>query len=230
MPDRFFHEGDFQDRLQLSEDEFHHLVHVMRNKENDIVELVNGRGELAKAKIEKIEKSKATLLILECEKSPKTASSIRIAIPLIRMERLEWAIEKATELGAEAFTLFPAQHSEKKQISPHQLDRLFQITISALKQCKRLYLPPLKLVSSLQEALIQDGTILFGDINPKAPSLSSWINHSNIQWISGPEKGFSPQEIDFLSKHAQGVHLHPNILRAETAPLVALSILSQKWI
>jgi 16S rRNA (uracil1498-N3)-methyltransferase len=229
MIDRFYTEHAFDEAPILTGPEFHHLKHVLRVRTGEEIDLVNGRGTLARARVEKIEKESAHLVILHQSQHPKPTPSCRLGLALIRMERLEWAIEKGTELGAEAFYLFPADGSEKKQLTEHQLSRLRLIAIAALKQCNRLYLPEIQIVQSMEETIPSDAEFFFGDVSPDAPWLTPFLTHQqSLFFISGPEKGFSQREEDWLKRHGRGIKLHENILRAETAPLVALSLMSQK--
>jgi len=227
MNNRFYINDSFEDSPTIEGSEFHHLVHVMRAQNGDEIELVNGHGVLASARIETIKKKSASLRILHREKQSKPSPSLISAIAILRMEKLDWAIEKATELGADAITLFPAEHSEKKQLSENQVERLRNISIAAMKQCGRLYLPAIAILSSLERVLELDAMTLFGDTDPKAPMLEAIPNSSPILFITGPEKGFSTSEDALLKQRAKGVRLHMNILRAETAPIVALSLLSR---
>jgi 16S rRNA (uracil1498-N3)-methyltransferase len=92
-----------------------------------------------------------------------------------------------------------------------------------MKQCGRLYLPEIIFCDSLSDLLNVDAQILFGDLDVKAPALTSIPFSEQILFISGPEGGFSPRELSFLKeKEAHPIKLHENRLRAETAPLAAL--------
>jgi len=227
MNNRFYINDSFDEAPTIDGSEFHHLVHVMRAQIGDEIELVNGHGVIAYARIESIKKKSASLRILRRENKPKPSPSLISAIAILRMEKLDWAIEKATELGVDAITLFPAEHSEKKQLSENQVERLRNISIAAMKQCGRLYLPAIAILSSLERVLELDAMALFGDTDPKAPMLEAIPDSSPILFITGPEKGFSTNEDELLKQRAKGVRLHMNILRAETAPIVALSLLSR---
>ncbi|MBI3900966.1 MAG: RsmE family RNA methyltransferase, partial [Chlamydiia bacterium] len=102
MPiDRFFLNQKFQcqDTYFLEDEEFHHMTRVMRHREGDEVELVNGKGALATAKILEIGKKKARLNIEALQQEPPSASSLLLAIPWMRPAKLQWIIEKGTELG-----------------------------------------------------------------------------------------------------------------------------------
>jgi len=227
MPqDRFFMDASFGagQELKLEEAEFHHLK-VMRSSTGDEIELVNGRGALARARIVKLEKQTALLRCETCEERPQKSPKVALGLALIRLNRLEWTIEKATELGADALFLFTADLSEKEALSPHQLERLRHLTISALKQCGSLHLPHLSLLPSLDAILHQDRKILYGDTRFDAPRLRELNLSGPIVFLTGPEKGFSQREKNLLVERGEGVQLNQNILRAETAPIAALSIL-----
>lgn len=212
----------------LSGEEWHHLARVSRARKGDQVELVNGRGQLARATVNDLRKSDAELIIGTVLEKPSPPPLI-LAQAIPRMNHLEWIIEKGTELNATAFWLFPGNLSEKDTLSPNQIARLKHLCVSAMKQCGRLDLPEIVLMPSLSQWKPLEGTLLFCDTAENAPNL--W-NLPRVQFLPiylfvGPEKGFDSKETSILSSalRAQGVRLHPNILRAETAPLVALSLI-----
>ena len=220
MPaERFYIDADLADSLILEGAEFHHLAHVMRASIGDQLELVNGRGSLASAQITALSRHSATLLIASVTTTPVPAPNIILAIPLMRPSKLELVIEKCTELGADAFWLYAADHSDKEHLSPHQLERLNHIAISAMKQCGRLDLPPIRIFDRLEELFEHGFTYLFGDTRPSAQKIA---HSEKVVLITGPEKGFSEKELKLLDRKAVGVKLHRNILRAETAPIAAL--------
>lgn len=210
--------------VYLTETEHHHLSRVMRLREGDEIELVNGFGSCATARITKIDKHQTRIEILSLHQTPQTNTHIMIGIPLMRPSKLEWVLEKGTELGADAFLLYPADHSTQDSLSDHQIERLRNITISALKQSKRLYLPSIEIGVHLENILAKDAHIYFGDVRPKAIPFTDQTNQS-ILFITGPESGFSENELHLLDTKAKAVTLNPNVLRAETAPLVALSLI-----
>lgn len=223
MPaERFFIDAELSGTVHLEGQEHHHLAHVMRIREGEIIELVNGRGALAQAKVLLISKPKTSLEILEIKIEPLPLPKLFLAIPYLRMSKLEWVIEKGTELGADAFYLYPADYSEKGDFSPHQLQRLTHIAISALKQSGRLDLPKIEL-QTLDKLLALPCRHYFGDTREEASSLRFEFP---ALFITGPERGFSPDELLLLESKALGVKLHRNILRAETAPLLIAALSS----
>ena len=212
----------------LEGNEFHHLSRVMRARTGDAIELINGKDTLATAHITTIEKKQARVRIDTVKTKKTTAPAITLAIPLAQSSKLDLIIEKGCELGASAFWIYPAEYSEKKTLTTNQQERLMHLLISAMKQCGRLDLPTLVLKPPLKEWPPFKGRTLFGDTRPTAKPISPTDQTTPILFITGPEKGFTPSELTTLENtlHASGVRLHTNILRMETAPLVALCSLT----
>lgn len=234
MPhNRFFLESSFQkaDILSVTGKELHHL-NVGRIRLKEELELVNGKRQLATGCVVQIEKTRVKIEILSVI-IEDIKPSIIIAQGIAKMNHLEWIIEKATELNATEFWLFPAVLSEKKGISDQQLHRLQALSIAALKQCGRLDLPSIEIKPPLNQWQQTKALMLFGDPSMQNPYL--WEIPKNkflspIIFCIGPEKGLSDREKSYLISHlyAKPVRLHPNILRTETASLVALSLIQSK--
>jgi 16S rRNA (uracil1498-N3)-methyltransferase len=214
----------------LKDNEFHHLVRVMRSRVGDSVELVNGQGVLACATVREIFKDGVTLSVEEVQRETRSKPTIILAQAIPKPNRLDFILEKGTELGVDEFWLFPGKTSVKKDFSDNQTERCqFQI-LAAMKQCGRLFAPVIKLKPPLENWADITGAAFFGDIEPNAPLFSDCLNTtpltSPLLFFVGPEAGLSQGEIIFLRKHGvQGVKLHQNILRTETASLAALSLI-----
>ena len=201
------------------------MTKVMRRREGDEVELVNGKGALAHTTIKNLIPGKAQLIIQKVHFEKAAKRQLVLAQGLPKLSQLDFIIEKGTELGATAFWLFPGEQSEKKGISELQKKRLTHLTISALKQSGRLYLPTIELMPPLKEWEKPALPLFFGD--PKGARLEFSRDQSLI-FLIGPEKGLSSTEKAYLesSLDAKGVSLNPHTLRVETAALCALSKLS----
>lgn len=218
------------DTIALRDQEFHHLKHVMRITQGEEVEVVNGAGTLAIATVEKLAKDHASLAIVSAETSPKPKEEVILAQAIPRSNRLDFILEKGTELGVTEFWLFPSFHSPRKGLTEHQIERMQAQTIAAMKQCGRLYLPKVILKPPLSEWSPPPGQCFFGDVRPEAPRFfDAWKQAKAtfpIFFFTGPESGLTEEEVVHLEKwHAQGVKLHSHILRTETASLVALSLI-----
>jgi 16S rRNA (uracil1498-N3)-methyltransferase len=224
MPaDRFFVAAPLKNNLTLEGVEFHHLAKVMRIRLGETIEIVNGQGEFAEAEVISLNKKSCELKILSHKKASPPEQNIILALALTRPASLEWTLEKATELGAAEFWLFPGERSEKKELSPSQLHRLETIVINALKQCGRLYLPKIVLKPSLEKWPQPSGSLFFGEVSTKTPLKGPF--DKTVTFFIGPEKGFSPAETHLLKEKfkAHPISLHENTLRAETAAITALS-------
>lgn len=229
MPvDRFFLDSPFQahNSSKIEGEEFEHMK-VLRLEPGEDLELVNGKGELAFARLVSMEKRNAVVEIEKVHRAKPPTLKCILAIGIPRLPKLEFILEKGCELGVSSFWLFAADFSEKTLFSPHQKVRQKHILVSAMKQCGRLDLPSIEEFSSLSAVPSFDGATFFGDVRKEAPLLISQISSppKDTLFFTGPEKGFSPKEILLLEKRATGVHLNPHILRAETAAIAAAAIL-----
>lgn len=224
MPiNRFFYPGSLQEqRITLEGEECRHLQ-VLRTRPGEEIDLVNGKGDLAQARLVQLSRKGAELEVISREHHPAPKTAIILAQALVRPAALDWIIEKGTELGASAFWLFPGEGSEKAALSPQQEKRVHSLTISALKQCGRLYLPSISLKPPLRDWTAPEENLLFGSLNPQAPRISR--SHGPAIFAVGPEKGFSKSELAILEEtlNARGIKLSDNILRAETAAIAALA-------
>lgn len=198
MPaERFFLDASYSEGLSLylEGQEFHHLTHVMRGKVGESLELVNGRGELAVAAIQKIEKKQALLHIEKVQREPAPSFEVILAQGMPRLNRLDFILEKGTEFGMTQLWLFPAKFSERKTLTDHQLERMRAITIAAMKQCGRLHLPTIALHPPLEKWVQCPYPSFFGDVSSEAPVfIDSWKHSKGILFFVGPESGFSEDE------------------------------------
>lgn len=213
----------------LDGEEAHHLLNVMRIRIGEEVEIVDGKGSLASATLAEIGKKNARLTITSVHVEKAPSYSLTLALGNLRPGHMEYALEKCTEIGVSDFILFSADRSERKEISESQMRRYNSIIQAAVKQCGRLFAPSLSISKSLEAALVDKETIVFGDLSTEEPTQTLTTLPTSICLVIGPESGLSENEVRILrSKNAQGIRFHPNILRAETCALVASYALIQK--
>lgn len=225
MPyNRFYVANPLQVDTQVSIEgtEHHHMMHVMRLSIGEEVELINGEGGLAKAAITSLNKKQALLHIHASHKEPSSLPQMMLGIPFLRPSKLEWIVEKGTELGVDGFLFYPSDLGEKKLLSTHQLERLHTILLSAIKQSGRLFLPHLEVAANISSLLTKEVSLYYGDTRASAKPLKR--ASFPLLFITGPEGGFSKEEHAKLETSAQGMQLSEYILRTETAPLAAASI------
>ncbi len=219
--------------VTLNEGEFHHFIHVVRGKVGDTVELIDGLGNLATAIASDKTRRDVTFHIENVVSAPPEKQRIIIAQAYPKANRLDFILEKGTELGMTELWLFPTEKSERKIAFDSHIHRMNVIMIAAMKQSGRLYLPQIVIKPKLPDLKeIASLAGFFGDTDPNAPSFISCLKKEMIGidliFFIGPESGFTGNEAEYLHTiGVKGVKLHPNILRTETAPLVFLSILSQ---
>jgi 16S rRNA (uracil1498-N3)-methyltransferase len=212
--------------IDLKDSEFHHLKNVIRIKENEEIELINGKGLLANAKAIKITKNHATLKILSSIfKEDKKYKTILVQA-IIKPIKLDLIIEKVTEIGVDEIYLFYSKKSEKINFSKNRLIRLDNILISASKQCSRVYLPKLTIFKSLKDITF-NGMIYYGSTKKDPLFKESFNKNERSFFVIGPESGFEIEEIDYLKKiKAFPVSINENILRSETAAIASICLLN----
>ena len=213
----------------LSEEESFHACKVLRLKNGDKIHILNGKGKRYQAELEFVDSKKTafrSLSVIEEIKNPAYSISLWVA-PTKQMERIEWMVEKCTELGIHSIGFFHSRYSERKEI---KLNRLEKIAISALKQSKNLFLPEIKSMVSIKEIISlpnnQDSSnqYLFAHIADPVDQPLFKILHKNINLniLIGPEGDFSNEESNSLIKNIwQPFSLGKAILRTETACIAA---------
>lgn len=210
-------------QITLDEAESHHAIRVMRMGLGDRFEAFDGRGLHILAEISNPHPKRVTGVVLERDQMPaEPGSGLVLAIGLIKKaERLEFALEKATEIGVGAIWLFSADHSETSRIRE---DRLYAHLVAAAKQSKRCHVPELRFFPSMDAMLNESSGRPHILAHEKTPAnVASTLIPQNAILMVGPEGGFSDREV--LMSTASGAvpySLGPFRLRTETAALTLL--------
>lgn len=228
MPaDRFYHTS-IDVPFELEGEEFRHLK-VMRVREGEEIEFIDGKGKLALCKILEWKKNSVLIEPINIHQEAQTSHEVIIAQAIPKMNRLDIILEKGTELGMTQLWLFPGEHSEKADFSDNQKARMQHILIASIKQSGRLYLPKIELKPALKQWKTLPYSAYFGDVNPEAPHFIQEKLPQELIFFVGPEKGFTDrEEVHLKDLGAKGVKLNRNILRTDTAPLCALSLINAK--
>ena len=229
---RLFYNKDLLEddsRLIIEREESRHIVRVLRKKVGDTIYVTNGKGILFTTKIDVINKNNTELKIINSKKESKSKFHINIAVaPTKNNDRIEWFIEKSTEIGINTISTILCEKSERKKI---KMDRLEKITISAMKQSLQLHKPIIQELVSFEEFIenceSQNKFIAHCKESKKLFLNNCKIKAKTITVLIGPEGGFSDNEIDLAEKHGFiSVSLGNNRLRTETAAIAATQILS----
>ena len=205
--------------------ESRHIVKVLRKKENDILHITNGKNELFTVKIILANEKRCLVEIVKSETKPKPWDyNLHIAIaPTKNNDRLEWFLEKATEIGLDEVTPIICSNSERTVLKTERLEKIVQ---SAMKQSLKFVLPKLNEPIKFSEFIEQDfeGELFIAhceELDKKALAKTVKPN-TNILVMIGPEGDFTPFEIEkALVKKFTPVTLGESRLRTETAGVVA---------
>jgi len=207
----------------LNEEESKHACKVMRLKEGDSIKLLNGKGIEFTAKIINAHPKHCEVCIIEEIIEEISNKEIHIAIaPTKMMDRLEWFLEKATEIGITEISLIHCDNSERKIIKEERLEK---ILISAMKQSKRLFLPKLNSLIPFKTFISKypNGLIAHCEEREKA-TITNSFKFKNSPILIGPEGDFSSDEIQVaFNANYKPITLGRNRLRTETAALFAVT-------
>jgi len=215
--------------LIISDSEHNHLNKVLRKKINDKVYLTNGNGYLFEATINNINTKSTHLKILNSKKESSMDYSLNIAIaPTKKIDRFEWFLEKAIEIGVSSITPLICKYNERKSLN---YTRLNKIAVSAMKQSLQTYLPKIEPIVNIKEYIESNQCkqkYIAHCKNFKKLHLSKIINNrTNSSIIIGPEGGFTDDEINLaMDYNFIPVSLGNNRLRTETAGIVACQTFS----
>lgn len=216
--------------ITLDETESKHVVKSMRLGKGDKVQVVDGKGGFYTAEITEPLPKKCRLTVLEAQQEfNKRDFWLHIAIaPTKNIDRLEWFLEKATEIGIDEITPFLSEHSERKTIKPERLEK---IVISAMKQSVKAYLPklnPLTSFNALIQKEIASQKFIAHCQQGEKPHLKEEIERKNSTLILiGPEGDFSPGEVEQAkAQNFKEISLGNSRLRTETAGVVACHIVN----
>lgn len=208
----------------FDKEESKHIVKVLRKNTGDILHVTNGNGYLFTTEISVASDSKCMISIQKWEFKENSNYRLHIAIAPTKMnERLEWFLEKATEIGIHEITPIICENSERKII---KIERLQKIIESAMKQSLQVYLPKLNEPISFKQFIYQKNSnskyIAHCEETTKNSFKEALKLNGKYIILIGPEGDFSGKEIQLaLDANYYPVTLGETRLRTETAALVA---------
>jgi 16S rRNA (uracil1498-N3)-methyltransferase len=218
-----------QNEVLLDEDSSRHIIQVLRMKAGQLIRLTDGKGHLLEAAIIDGHKKKCLVEVRRCDFQPRGDRSVTIAISLLKnVNRFEWFLEKATEIGVAHIFPLICERTEKRHL---RIDRMQTILISAMLQSLQTWLPELaspidtgKAIKSAEAARKFIAHCEEGNRLPLAEVIRGPVSSSFI--LIGPEGDFTVGEIDMaLQGGFEPVTLGSTRLRTETAGIVAAAIL-----
>ncbi|MFH1429667.1 MAG: 16S rRNA (uracil(1498)-N(3))-methyltransferase [Candidatus Margulisiibacteriota bacterium] len=250
MPNIFVNPEHIKEgQITLTGEDYNHIVRVLRMKTGDDLNVLDNHGHQYRTQIISADKNSAVCLIEEVIIVPPSPFKIILAQAIIKGEKMDWLIQKATELGVSTIVPLITERTVVKlsaKDTPHKLERWQKIVKNAAEQCERPDLPVIEAPTTIQNLIIPEGTTAFvGMARGDAPMLRVYLSpltkqsgsedspgcpESSIRGVrsllfaAGPEGGFTPDEKELLQKKGcKPLSLAPNILRAETAALAFLA-------
>ena len=212
--------GEIFPQIKINEDEQQHIVKVLRMREGEEIFVTDGKGSLAKGNLV-FEGKKVNIEVSEIKENlPNFSSKLHIAIaPTKNIDRIEFFVEKATEMGISEITFLNTEKTERRNIN---LDKLQKQAVSASKQSHRFHFPKLndlvKFSDFIKDISPENTYIGHCDESFERTDLKDIQFSENITFLIGPEGDFSPNEIKILAeKGIKAVSLGNQRLRTETA-------------
>lgn len=225
MADTLFFCPQIRHNPTLPEQESQHCVKVLRMREGDRLTVTDGEGMFYDCSLLQAHSKRSMVTILrQWEESRKRDYTLHIAFgPTKQMDRNEWFVEKATEIGVDRFTPLLGSFSERKEI---KRERLEKIAVSAMKQSQQARLPLIDEMRRFGDLIAQPfiGRKFIAHCYdmPKTPLAKSYRKGEHALILIGPEGDFSEEEIArAITSGFEPVSLGTTRLRTETACLVA---------
>ncbi|MCQ2051777.1 MAG: 16S rRNA (uracil(1498)-N(3))-methyltransferase [Bacteroidaceae bacterium] len=227
-----FYAPDIETAHELPQTEAVHAVRVLRLKEGNEISITDGQGNMYRAVLTACTPKKCLVDILEKTEQPALwKGRICVAVaPAKMMERNEWFVEKAVEIGIDRISFMRTCNSERCNINAERIER---IAVAAMKQSYKATLPQFDNMVSFSDIVNTpfDGVKCIAHLEPGRKQLLQDVLRPNTDTLVliGPEGDFSPAEIELaLANGFEPVSLGPSRLRTETAALVACHIANLK--
>ncbi len=227
------HGGPPGSDVRLGDDEAHHIVRVLRLRAGEPLAVFDGEGREWEGTI--VEAQGGTVRVRLGEELRDTVEAplpLTLVQGLSRPDRVEWVVEKATEVGVHAIVLASCARSDGPPPSPARLQRWHRIVLEAAKQSGRRRLPALPEPRPLGEATsgLQGTRIV---LHPGGVPLAAILEApppSSVALAVGPEGGFEDAEVETLRAAGwEAASLGPRVLRTETAGPVAAALVLHRW-
>jgi 16S rRNA (uracil1498-N3)-methyltransferase len=222
-------------RIELEPGPSAHIARALRMREGDKLTLFNGEGGEYPTEIATIDKKKVVVTTgthraLELESNLQ----IHLGIAVSRGDRMDWIVQKATELGVNTLTPLFTERTEVRltgQRAAKKIHHWQQIAISACEQCGRNRIPAIQALQNIGDWLTSTEAQRKFVLHHRADSIGGVSDKpASIALLVGPEGGLGDNEIGAAEQAGfQSLRLGPRVLRTETAPLAAIAILQARW-
>jgi 16S rRNA (uracil1498-N3)-methyltransferase len=221
--------------LDLPESVHRHAVQVLRLKPGAVIRLFDGKGLEVEAELTQVEKRQSQVQLLgQLKNQSESPLKITLLQGISRGERMDFAIQKAVELGVSTIVPVVTERCNvqlKQDRAQKRLDHWQGVLISACEQSGRAFLPELAAVTTLEQALLENEDELKLVLDPRASQSFTDIQQpQTLSLLIGPEGGLSEAEVDQAAQNGYtAVQFGPRILRTETAAVAALAVVQTLW-
>lgn len=206
----------------LPKGESHHAIHVLRLNVGDSIIVLDGKGALVSAKLRSANPKGCEYDIVDKQLISPRAFRLHIVFGILKpSDRMEWFIEKATEIGIDEITPIICERSERKKVNPERFEK---VAVAAMKQSMQPYMPMINNAITFKEFIASHipGFIAHCSDGIRMPLKDFDKSLNSVTIMIGPEGDFSNNEVEqALSAGWQPVSLGDSRLRAETAAIVA---------
>jgi 16S rRNA (uracil1498-N3)-methyltransferase len=225
---QLFYTTDIKENIAiLHDEEARHCTQVLRKKVGDSIHIMDGIGNLYTSEIIDINKKNCFLKIISSQYELPRAPYIHIGIsPTKNIDRFEWFLEKATELGVNEITPIICKRSERDKLNH---DRLKNIVLSATKQSMHFHVPILNQLNPFQKFIAtehqsnEEKLIAYCDYDNNTLLKQNYSSEFYVKLLIGPEGDFTPEEVKLaFENNYKAIGLGPKRLRTETAGLAAV--------
>lgn len=231
---RYFSSSKENNKLFLINDDIYHITRVMRMEDDDKIEVIYN-GDLYICNV--ITKDLPWVSIVSKEEGIAENKEIILAVPLLKEQKMDLVLQKATELGVTKIIPVIMERSIVKLDSSKELkkiDRWSKICKEASEQSKRNSIPTITNIMTLKELVKEDGIKIVCSTVEKENNLKKFLtehkNYDKIIIVVGPEGGISPNEEEYLVNEGfTRVSLGKRIMRVETVPIFILSALNYEF-
>ncbi len=225
----YFFDGNILDGITLSPEESNHAIKVMRSQKGDEVMVINGKGVRVTGEIIDPHHKRCLIRVLSREEKEASNTKVIVAIaPTKSNDRIEFFLEKATEIGLDGVIPLMAKNNERTKVN---LERWRKVILAAVKQSQRLWKPEVFEPMKVEELLAAnwDGykkLIAYCEELPEESILNHASSSEDVLLLIGPEGDFTTDEVVLCEgKGFTRVNLGQNRLRTETAGIVGVTLL-----
>lgn len=230
---RYFSKEKIDDYLTLSDNDLYHIKTVMRMHDKEKIEVIYNQN-LYICQIENKEKNIKIKILEEVKNDTNKSYEVCLVIPVLKEQKMDYIIQKSTELGVDRIIPFAAERcvvkvdktSENKKITRWQ-----KIAKEASEQSKRFDIPIIESVKSIKDIISYNGTKIVCSTKKDVKNAKMFLQNYNycdkLIIVIGPEGGLSEKEENYLVENGFiQISLGNRIMRVETVPLFVLSILN----